>query len=254
MSDRFSTCHSVTAAWEGGWSNHKDDPGGKTMYGVTEPVFHSWLKSQDKPLKPVAKITKNQALAIYKANYWAPTAGRYKLKPGVDLAVYDAGVNSGVSRALKWMKAGIDKNDRHVETVKNICRQRLSFMQGLRHWKTFGRGWTNRVTDIEAKGVKMALAAENDALAVQLALSDESRKSKETSNRQAGVATGSGVAAGGSTQVDVDPELVIMTSDQISSLAHTGMIGVLVVFGLWLGWRAWLNHKRAMAFGREAVL
>ncbi len=43
--DRFEACHAITAKWEGGWSNHKADPGGKTMYGVTEAVFHAWLKA-----------------------------------------------------------------------------------------------------------------------------------------------------------------------------------------------------------------
>ncbi|CUX63003.1 glycosyl hydrolase 108 family protein [Agrobacterium tumefaciens] len=38
-----SYCHNITAEWEGGWSNHKADPGGKTMYGVTEAVYHVWL-------------------------------------------------------------------------------------------------------------------------------------------------------------------------------------------------------------------
>lgn len=35
MTDRFPICHPITAKWEGGWSDHKADPGSKTMYGVT---------------------------------------------------------------------------------------------------------------------------------------------------------------------------------------------------------------------------
>jgi lysozyme family protein len=27
--DRFDICHAITAKWEGGWSNHPSDHGGK---------------------------------------------------------------------------------------------------------------------------------------------------------------------------------------------------------------------------------
>jgi len=42
----FEKCHAVTAKWEGGWSDHPADPGGKTMYGITEAVYHAWLRAR----------------------------------------------------------------------------------------------------------------------------------------------------------------------------------------------------------------
>lgn len=158
MTDRFDVCHPITATWEGGWSDHKADPGGKTMYGITEAVYHAWLKARGLALKPVRNISMSEALQIYREQYWNPTVVKFDLFPGVDLAVYDASVNSGVSRGIKWLKASTGSND-HSETVKKICRARLSFMQSLAIWKTFGKGWGRRVADIEAKGVAMALAA-----------------------------------------------------------------------------------------------
>lgn len=157
MSDRFEVCHPITAHWEGGWSDHRADPGGKTMYGVTEAVYRAWLKAKGKALKPVRGITKAEALAIYRENYW-DACNAPSLYPGVDLAVYDASVNSGVSRGVKWLKASVGSND-HSVTVKRICAARLSFMQSLAIWKSFGKGWGRRVADIEVRGVAMALAA-----------------------------------------------------------------------------------------------
>lgn len=158
MSDRFEICHSITETWEGGWSNHKADPGGKTMYGITEAVYHAWLKVRGLPLRPVRNISRSEARAIYREQYWKPTAEAFALFPGVDLAVYDASVNSGVSRGVKWLKASAGSSD-HSVTVKRICRARLGFMQSLKIWKTFGKGWGRRVADIEARGVVMALTA-----------------------------------------------------------------------------------------------
>ncbi|MBW8640375.1 secretion activator protein [Hoeflea sp. WL0058] len=157
-SERFNICHTITAKWEGGWSNHAADPGGKTMYGVTEATYQAWLKKRRLAAKPVRQISYSEALRLYRDEYWHPTAVKYNLVPGVDLAVYDAAVNSGVSRGLKWLKASVGSSD-HTVTARAICRKRLSFMQSLKIWKTFGKGWSNRVADIEVKAVAMAAEA-----------------------------------------------------------------------------------------------
>ena len=135
---KFRRCHEVTKAWEGSWSDHPADPGGKTMYGVTEAVFHAWLRQQRKPVRPVRQITAAEAEQIYFEQYWVPSGGP-TLANGVDLATYDASVNSGVSRGRKWLLASIGGPDH--ETVKRICATRLSFMRSLNIWNTFGRGW-----------------------------------------------------------------------------------------------------------------
>ncbi len=157
MTDRFEICQAVTGKWEGGWSDHPDDPGGKTMYGITETRWHQYQDKMGMKRTPVRNITMAQALKFYRSEFWL-ACGADKLFPGVDLAVYDASVNSGVSRGRKWLLASAGSND-HSETVKKICRARLSFMQSLKIWKTFGKGWGRRVADIEARGVAMALEA-----------------------------------------------------------------------------------------------
>ncbi|QTG13061.1 secretion activator protein [Agrobacterium tumefaciens] len=157
MTDRFEICQAITAKWEGGWSDHPADPGGKTMYGITEARWHEYQDKLKVKRTPVRNVTKAQALAFYRSEFWL-ACGADKLFAGVDLAVHDASVNSGVSRGRKWLLASAGSND-HSETVKKICRARLSFMQSLAIWKTFGKGWGRRVADIEARGVAMALEA-----------------------------------------------------------------------------------------------
>lgn len=157
MTERFEICQAVTGKWEGGWSDHPADPGGKTMYGITEARWHEYQDKMGLKRTPVRNITMAQALKFYRSEFWL-ACGADKLFPGVDLAVYDASVNSGVSRGRKWLLASAGSND-HSETVKKICRARLSFMRSLAIWKTFGKGWGRRVADIEARGVAMALEA-----------------------------------------------------------------------------------------------
>lgn len=150
-SERFKEVHKLTAEFEGGWSNHPSDPGGKTMYGVTEYVYHSWLKSKGLAKKPVRQITIKEAEEIYYQNYWL-AAKCHRLNRGVDRMVYDAAVNSGVGRSRSWLMDAVGGSDEN--TVKELHRIRLSFLKRLKTWKTFGRGWERRVNAMRDTALK----------------------------------------------------------------------------------------------------
>lgn len=237
MTDRFDICHPITAKWEGGWSDHKADPGGKTMYGITEAVFHAWLKAQGLALRPVRSITMAEALAIYREQYWI-ACGAPNLAPGVDLATYDASVNSGVSRGRKWLLASAGSND-HSETVKRICRARLSFMQSLKIWQSFGKGWGRRVADIEAKGVAMALAAMGlSAAQVKEKAKVETvaaQKQSASAGKAATTAAASSTASGGAPVVD---------PTSVSDTTTLWILGVICVVGV-IATAIFIAKKRA---------
>lgn len=244
---KFARCHAVTAKWEGGWSNHAADPGGKTMYGITEAVYHSWLKSKGQGAKLVRSISRAEAEEIYFERYWKPVGGP-TLAVGVDLATYDAGVNSGVSRGRKWLLAGLDPKNNHAQTVKNICRQRLGFVQSLNTWKVFGKGWGNRIADIQAKGVAWALAAVNDPHVVKQHLEDEADKSKATANTQTGVAGTAGAGGAGTVGADqVDPTLFA------NGWVVVGLVVLAVVVVFIFASRGRVNQQQAEAYAREAA-
>lgn len=149
--DRFLVVHELTAEFEGGWSDHPADPGGKTMYGITEAVYHAWLKKQGLPARQVRLITREDALKIYRAEYWLK-AGCDNLAPGVDRMVYDAAVNSGVKRSRTWLMQAIGGSD--AETVQKLATIRLDFLVKLRTWKTFGKGWTRRVNAMRERALQ----------------------------------------------------------------------------------------------------
>jgi lysozyme family protein len=194
--DRFAECHAITAKWEGGWSNHPDDPGGPTMYGVIQKVYDAKRKEWGQPLQSVRLITRDEALRIFREDYWNKV-GAEALPAGVDLCGYDGGVNSGVGQSKKWLARSASITD-PVARVKDLCKQRLSMLQALKIWKSFGKGWTRRVVDIEAKGVAMALAAAGATTSqVKSNASAESTLAQARAKTASGQAKLAGVVAGG---------------------------------------------------------
>lgn len=239
-SPKFLKSHPFTAKWEGGWSDHPEDRGGKTMFGVTQPTFDGWNDMRGYPRRPVATITRAEALQLFFDDYW--TAARCEgLALGVDLATYDAAVNSGVSRGRKWLLASLDPNNDHVRTIKGICARRLGFVQALKNWKTFGRGWSNRIADIQATAVAWALGAANDNTVVVAHLEDEaSRKGK--------VAVRQGAAAGGSAPIGTGA----LVNSQLADWLMVGIGAGLVALALFLLWRTMVNRDQARAFSAKA--
>ncbi|WP_437416351.1 glycoside hydrolase family 108 protein [Sinorhizobium meliloti] len=249
MTDRFDVCHPITAGWEGGWSDHKDDPGGKTMYGVTETRWHEYQDKMKMKRTPVRNITKAQALKFYRSEFWE-VCGAPTLFAGVDLAVYDASVNSGVSRGRKWLLASAGSND-HSVTVKRICRARLSFMQSLTIWKTFGKGWGRRVADIEVKGVAMALAAmgatESRIKANALAEAEAADKTSKTAGKKAVTAAGGAVSSGTVPVVEpsaADPAALWLFGSLFLFLAIGAVVMII---------RKRAADARAEAYGKAAA-
>ncbi len=164
-------CLSVTLPEEGGWADNPHDPGAATMEGVTQRVYDAWRHSCGLPFRSVREIEPSERDAIYKTQYFDPIKGA-ELTPGVAITVFDYAVNSGVYRAaiaLQWalgvkmdgqiglltLHAASQDNASHI--IEAVCGRRLSFLERLRTWRWFGRGWSARVHRVEAKALRQAL-------------------------------------------------------------------------------------------------
>lgn len=137
---------------EGGYSDNQTDPGGKTMYGVTERVARAFGYKGDMRDLPLSIATD-----IYRTNYWAPIKAD-QLPDHLRFHVFDAAVNSGVSQAIKWLQraAGVTEDGiigprtlsaASLVTPAKYSAIRLRFMTGLPTWSTFGKGWARRIAD-----------------------------------------------------------------------------------------------------------
>jgi len=161
MKENYPQALKQVLKYEGGYVDHPKDPGGPTNKGVTQAVYDSWRKSQNLPTQSVRVIADSEVAAIYKNLYWDRVSGDL-LPDGVDFAVFDFAVNSGVSRAAKYLQAvvGVTQDGQigpaTIQATKTyvamaVTNKRLAFMQSLSIWSTFGKGWSARIADVKAQ-------------------------------------------------------------------------------------------------------
>lgn len=156
--------------YEGGFVDHPSDPGGATNRGVTQAVYDSFRRSRGEHPLSVRLLRDEEHAAIYRERYWETVRGD-DLPGGVDLAAFDAAVNSGPARAGRWLqKAAGVKPDGAVGPVTlaavnaadplvlihDMLDRRLAFLKRLRTWSTFGRGWERRVVSVRERAVSLA--------------------------------------------------------------------------------------------------
>ena len=147
---------------EGGYINDPQDPGGATNFGVTHTVYDDYRVNHGLPTQSVRAISQAEVSDIYKSQYWNRIDGD-SLPAGVDYATFDFAVNSGVSRASRFLQAAVGSAPDGVIgpvtvgkvgdpklCIDNLCDKRQAFLQSLPTFNHFGKGWTARVSDVRA--------------------------------------------------------------------------------------------------------
>lgn len=160
----FDTALAHVLISEGGYANHPSDPGGATNMGITLRTAraHGYKGS-------MRTLPKAVAAKIYRDAFWDQCRCD-ALPAALRLPVFDAAVNSGCTRSIRWLQEAV--NQPATGTVKDsliaalaaltpaeiaVIREwlltlRLAFLRGLRTWKVFGRGWANRVERVRGAG------------------------------------------------------------------------------------------------------
>lgn len=131
-----------------------------TMYGVSAAAY---------PNLDIKSLSLDDCKAIYKRDYWDKIDGD-TLDPGLALVVFDAAVNNGVGRAIRWLQAAvgvvadgvIGEQTREAiaradpqATLVDVHGQRMHHMAGLPTWQTFGRGWSRRLASLPYQAAGM---------------------------------------------------------------------------------------------------
>jgi len=158
--------------YEGGKVDDPQDPGGRTAYGITQAVYTAYRASKGLPSEDVFDIDQPTVADIYKTRYWNAVRGD-DLPPGLNFAVFDAAVNSGVGRAIEWLQAALgvgvdgiigDKTLQAIAAVgpvdvviEDLCSRRLGSLKRLKTWGRYGKGWSARIANVQ----KTALAWNN---------------------------------------------------------------------------------------------
>src|SRR5690606_10266721 len=102
MEANFQRALSLVLKHEGGWADHPADPGGATMKGVTLATYRACI-NKNGTKDDLRNITQAQLEKVYREQYWNKVRGD-DLPSGVDYAVFDFAVNSGPSRAIKYLQ------------------------------------------------------------------------------------------------------------------------------------------------------
>jgi len=259
----LSKCLPITLAHEGGMSMTRADPGnwtgGKVGVGVLKGTKYG-IAASAFPHLDIKNLTLADVEPIYKTKYWDKVRGD-DLPAGVDLTVWDYGVNSGPSRGVKELQRVVGvaadgvvgggtlaavnaANGRAI--IKGVNARRLSFMRSLAIFKTFGNGWTRRVADIEAKSVAMYLSATGMAgMSKIAALKSEAKTAGDTASNQKASAGGAGAGGvgGAAASTATDPNWLLIGC----VVAAAVMVAVILIL------KSRQNKERAAAYDAAAM-
>ncbi|MFS4437859.1 glycoside hydrolase family 108 protein [Paracoccaceae bacterium GXU_MW_L88] len=152
---------------EGGYVNDPRDPGGETNHGISKRAY---------PKLNIRDLTKDDAIAIYKRDYWDAINGDElaEISREVALAAFDGAVNQGVEISAMLLQKAVGAKSDGIIGPKSLAAVRAmvdaeasgklppeegALIQFLswrlrryaftRNSATFMRGWSKRVLAIQ---------------------------------------------------------------------------------------------------------
>jgi lysozyme family protein len=150
MHDTFARMIERVLSSEGGYVNDPRDPGGETQWGIAKRSY---------PKVNIRTLTREQAIAIYRADFWLPIYGD-QIPPALAFQALDAAVNHGLGTAKRWLQraAGVAEDGQigpvtlaalrsgdPADLVLRFVSYRLDFYTRLSTFPTFGKGWIRRM-------------------------------------------------------------------------------------------------------------
>lgn len=254
--------------YEGGKVDDPRDPGGRTNQGVIQRVYDGWRKAKGEPLRDVYLMTDDERDAIYRSQFWDAIQGD-KLPAGVDFCVFDGAVNSGPKQSIKWLQRAVEVDADGVlgavtlaavaaaeplALIDRIVDRREAFLEALKTFKTFGRGWLDRTAKVRKLAKQMVQMPQSlpktapvHVTASQKAIVEDAKKGPPRGMGDA--ATGAGLATGGLGGV------VQTLQEQLTPFSAAGgwigklVIGLIVIGAILtiggLAYRFWASRKKA---------
>lgn len=180
----YEACFRFTIGEEGGYSDNKDDPGNwtsgeqgvgrlvGTCWGISAPTLIAWEGPKNAALVTpdyMRSLSKSKAELIYRHWYWNAVNGA-GLPRGVDLAVWDFGVNAGTARSAGMLQevvgATVDGDIGPqtlaytfacgpVYVIDSLIQRHDAYYRGLSDFPEFGDGWLNRQASLKAAALNM---------------------------------------------------------------------------------------------------
>ena len=96
--DSFDAAVKAVLDWEGGYVNDPADPGGETNFGISRRSY---------PTTDIEHLTVDQAIAIYRRDFWTPLRCSEMPAP-IAAKVFDMAVNMGLQTAAKLLQRALN--------------------------------------------------------------------------------------------------------------------------------------------------
>ena len=169
MNRNWDKCFDLVIVNEGGYVDNSADPGGSTNLGCTKAVWEQYV-GHKVTKDDIKALTKNDVKPLYKNRYWDAIHGD-ALPSGLDYCIFDCAINSGVGRAAKFIQeivgvpadGAIGNNTvaaisqiNPVTLITEFSDKRQGFLESLKTFPVFGKGWTRRVQEVRSKALEMA--------------------------------------------------------------------------------------------------
>ncbi|HTW53669.1 MAG TPA: glycosyl hydrolase 108 family protein [Stellaceae bacterium] len=172
MADSFAICLAFTLRAEGGYVDNPADPGGATNMGITLATYRDWSDDPDLGPAQVQDMTERTARAIYQSLYWNPLRAD-ALPRGVDLSVFDMGVNAGIWRSARLLQRTLGFSGDEVDgcigpetlgaagradarlLINDLATRQADYYRTLDDYDIFGAGWLNRTEARRAAALAM---------------------------------------------------------------------------------------------------
>ena len=168
----FDQAFEIVVGHEGGFTDNPQDRGNWTSGTIGQGQLKGTkygISAASYPNTDIAGLTLDGAMALYKTDYWDKIEGD-SLDPGLALVVFDAAVNNGVGRAVRWLQEAVGvtadgvigdatraaiKAADATEALVGVHAARIHFMASLPTWATFGKGWSRRLAHLPHSAANM---------------------------------------------------------------------------------------------------
>lgn len=126
----FEIAYEITHQYEGGYANDPVDVGGETYKGIARryhPDWDGWIVidahkgNENFPgcLDSIVSLQRS-VRAFFKKNYWDRFQGDFFADQSIANEMFDAAVNMGVSRAVRFLQSGLNLLNRNQQNYPDI--------------------------------------------------------------------------------------------------------------------------------------
>ena len=176
MQNNFDTALALVLKSEAGFTTDERDDGnklpdgraGSTNLGVTQKNWEAFV-GHPVSWADMKALTPEKVKPFYKRKYWDLVRGD-DLPAGLDYLVFDFAVNAGPGTAIKTIQQAVGvaqdgalgpitlASIRAIpikQLIERFSDAKETYYKGLKKFPIYGKGWLNRVAQVEVNATRM---------------------------------------------------------------------------------------------------